>query len=189
MRRLTLSALAAIAALAGGAAGYAAALHVIPERATDALFEQFQSNGRTFNTLSRASVRNARNNLVVRDNADTLTRSAMLDLRDGPLVFEAEVPADAVYWSVSLFAHNTDTFFVASDRSAGAGPYKVLIRRKDQSSAERVDATAISPSDVGFLIIRYTMPDRNNAADVEAMRAQIMKASLRPAGPAGAPVG
>ncbi|MFO0001655.1 MAG: hypothetical protein ACK559_11020, partial [bacterium] len=62
------------------------------------------------------------------------------------MVYETTVPADAVYWSVSLFAHNTDTYFVASDRDLKPGPFRLLIRQASQSSKAPFDREAISPT-------------------------------------------
>ena len=108
--RLILLLFAATGLLAlGGVAGYAGALTLIPYAATEKLLDQFRASGRADNTLTRPNVRNARRNLVVRDNADTVTQAATIDLANGPVLYETNVPADAVYWSVSLFAHNTDT--------------------------------------------------------------------------------
>ncbi|MFN9927337.1 MAG: DUF1254 domain-containing protein [Phenylobacterium sp.] len=180
--RLILLLLAATGLLAlGGLAGYAAALAYIPYAATEALLDQFRANGRADNTLTRPNVRNARRNLVVRDNADTVTQAATIDLAAGPMVYETTVPADAVYWSVSLFAHNTDTYFVASDRDLKPGPFRLLIRQASQSSKAPFDREAISPTRFSYVIVRYTMPDRNDAASVEAIRTRQAASKLSPA--------
>jgi hypothetical protein len=180
--RLILLMFAATGLLAlGGVAGYAGALTVIPYAATDKLLDQFRANGRADNTLTRPNVRNARRNLVVRDNADTITQGATIDLNDGPLLYETNVPADAVYWSVSLFAHNTDTFFIASDRDLKPGPFRLLIRRPGQTSTAQADREAISPTRFSYMIVRYTMPDRNDAASVEAIKARQSASRLTPA--------
>jgi hypothetical protein len=180
--RLILMLFAATGLLAlGGVAGYAAALTYIPYAATDKLFDQFRAAGRADNTLTKPNVRNARRNLVVRDNADTVTQAATIDLAKGPMLFETNVPADAVYWSVSLFAHNTDTYFVASDRDLKPGPLRLLIRRPDQTTSATYDREAVSPSRFSYMIIRYTMPDRNDVAGVEAIKARQAASKLSPA--------
>jgi hypothetical protein len=181
MRLKSLLLAAAVAGLAG-LAGWALANQAIPVVATDTLFARFQKAGAKVNRLSPPPVRNARRNLVPMDNADTLTRSVIIDLKDGPLLFEADVPAGAEYWSVSLFAHNTDTFFVASDRTTGPGPYRLIIRARDQAQpGVPADATAVSPSRKAFLIIRAVMPDRNDAIGVEALRQTLLRERIGPA--------
>lgn len=180
--RLILLLFAATGLLAlGGVAGYAGALTLIPYAATEKLLDQFRASGRADNTLTRPNVRNARRNLVVRDNADTVTQAATIDLANGPVLYETNVPADAVYWSVSLFAHNTDTYFVASDRDLKPGPFRLLIRRPNQAASTPADREAVSPTRFSYMIIRYTMPDRNDAASVEAIKARQAASRLSPA--------
>lgn len=180
--RLKLIALAAVVALAAGAAGWTAALYMIPTLATDIMWRQFQKSGAQYNRLSPAIVRTAKTARVVADNPDTLTRSSIVNLENGPVLFEADVPAGGDYWSVSLFAHNTDTYFVANDRDAGPGPYRLLIKRADQATPAglKVDAVAVSPSTKSFLIIRAIMRDRNDKAGAEALRQAVMKERLTP---------
>lgn len=182
MRLKTLATLGVVAAVAG-AAGWFAALEVIPRYATDVMWAQFEKGGMKPNRLSPARIRTAKTAKVVADNADTLTRSAIIDLSDGPVVFTADVPADDRYWSVSLFAHNTDTYFVTNDRKTGPGPYRLLIRTKDQAAPQgvAVDDVAVSPSRKSFLIIRAIMRDRNDLAEAQALQAQVMKSEVAPA--------
>ena len=180
--RLKSIAIYGVLVVVGLAGGFASALYLIPFKATDLLFARFLQRGSVVNQMSQPIVRNAKTNSVPQDNADTLTRSAIIDLSKGPLVFQADVPANAVYWSISLFAHNTDTFFVANDQKVGPGPYSLLIKTRAQATpTTSVDDIAISPTRKAFLIIRYTMPDRNNPTIVAAMREQILKESIGPA--------
>jgi hypothetical protein len=183
--RLTLVFAGVLAALLiGFGTGWATGLAAIPYVATDRLWSRFISKGSQINILSPTIVRDARRNSVPRDNADTLTRSAIIDLAEGPQVFEAEVPTEAEYWSVSLFAHNTDTFFVANDTRTGRGPFRLLIRRPGQTVPEEgFDAVAVSPTRKSFLIIRAVMTDRNDAAAVARLDAQVKNATLEPLGP------
>jgi uncharacterized membrane protein len=57
---------------------------------------------------------------VVRPSPDLLYGVCAFDVREGPLRIRAEVPLDA-YWSLSMFAANTDNFFVVNDRQSGGG--------------------------------------------------------------------
>ena len=112
---------------------------------------------------SEAPLRTANTARVVADNADTLTRSSILDLGAGPLLFEADVPTTSEYWSVSLFA------------------FKLAIRTADQRVPDGVaDAVAVSPSRIGFLIIRATMSDRTDPEAVERLREEVLRSSLVP---------
>lgn len=180
--RLKLVVSLAVVALVSVGAGWAGALYAIPYVATDIMWRSFQKAGASYNRLSPATVRTARTAKVVADNPDTLTRSSIINLEDGPVLFEAEVPSGDNYWSVSLFAHNTDTYFVANDRKTGPGPYRLLIKAREQPtpSGLAVDDVAISPSRKSFLIIRAIMQDRNDKAGVEALRTTVLKARVTP---------
>lgn len=181
MRLKLIALLAGVAVVAGGA-GWMAGLHQTPIWATDKMWNTFLKGGARYNRLSPATVRTAKTAKVVADNPDTLTRSSIVNLADGPMLFEADVPGGDNYWSISLFAHNTDTYFVANDRGTGPGPYRLLIRTKDQAvpAGLAVDDVAVSPSVKSFLIIRAIMLDRNDKAGVEALRTQVMKERLTP---------
>ncbi|ODT86128.1 DUF1254 domain-containing protein [Phenylobacterium sp. SCN 70-31] len=180
--RLKTAAMLAGVAVAAATAGWFGALEIIPRHATDRMWSQFQKAGMKLNRLSPARIRTAKTAKVVADNADTLTRSAIIDLSDGPMLFTAEIPGDDRYWSVSLFAHNTDTFFVANDQTVGPGPYRLLIRERGQAGPAEAEAddVAVSPSRRAFLIIRAVMRDRNDPAEAQALQAQVMASQLEP---------
>lgn len=181
MRVKLIGGMIAVAVIASGL-GWFGALYAIPYVATDIMWRSFQKAGAKYNRLSPATVRTAKTAKVVADNPDTLTRSSIINLRDGPVLFEADVRTDDNYWSVSLFAHNTDTYFVANDRRTGPGPYRLLIKTRDQATPTglAVDDVAVSPSTKSFLIIRAIMRDRNDSPAVEALRSTVMKARITP---------
>lgn len=185
---------AGLLALAIGAAGFAAgwfvALDRIPYIATDRMFAGMRASGFETNVLRPPRLRGAKRNLVPMDNADTLTRAAILDLSAGPLLFTATPPGDAAeYWSVSVFAHNTDTVFVRNDTEIGAGgTFRLGIRLRDQAMPPgAADAEAVLPSETGFLIVRATMTDRTDAKGVERLKAALEDHTLNPVAEAPAP--
>lgn len=187
--RLRLAVLLPAVVITGLAGGWLSGNFATPYIVTDAMFAQFRENGAKENRLSKAPLRTAKTAKVVADNADTLTRSAMLNLGAGPLLFEADVPTTSEYWSVALFAHNTDTFYVGNDQTIKTGEpgrFRLAIRTADQRVPDGVaDAVAISPSRIGFLIIRATMGDRTDAQAVERLREEVMRSSLGPLSEAG----
>ncbi len=167
---------ARLALLAGSAvAGWVIMLDRIPVLATDMLFEAMTAAGARTNRLGPAVVRSARANKVPMANADILARSAMLDLSAGPLRFTGTPPGDkAAYWSVSVFAHNTDTLFVLNDRQVPPGrPVVVQLRLAHQPQPEAGVWDVVLPSPRGFLLVRPTMKDREDAAGVAALQAAL----------------
>jgi len=181
MRLKLMGGLAAVALVSAGV-GWAGALYAIQYMATDIMWRSFDKTGAKDNRVLPATVRTAKTAKVVADNPDTLTRSSIINLKDGPVLFEAEVPAGDNYWYVSLFAHNTDTYFFANDRRTRAGPYRLLIKAKGQPTPAglAVDDVAVSPSTMRFFIIRAIMRDRNDKPGVEALRTTILKARVTP---------
>jgi uncharacterized membrane protein len=174
-----------LAAGLGLVAGWYGALWQIPYRMTDMLFARMEQAGARPNVLGKPVMRHAKGNIVPMANADTLVRSAMLDLSDGPLRFTATPPRGLVdYWSVSVFAHNTDTLFVLNDTQVPEGErVTIQLRLADQPAPDPGVRDVVLPSARGFLLVRPTMPDRENPAAVAALAAALAEHRLEPVGP------
>jgi uncharacterized membrane protein len=159
------------AGLIGMAAGWLVAIERIPYLMTNAVFERMEAAGARSNVLGEAVMRYAKGNIVPMANADILARSAMLDLSDGPLQFTATPPLGLIdYWSVSVFAHNTDTLFVINDTQVPEGEeITVRLRLAVQPAPGPGVHDVVLPSPRGFLLVRPTMPDRENPAAVAAL--------------------
>ncbi|RIL01383.1 MAG: DUF1254 domain-containing protein [Proteobacteria bacterium] len=96
---------------------------------------------------------------IVRPSPDLLYASCVFDLRDGPVRLAADVP-DA-YWSLSLYAADTDDFFIVNDRSADAPRVElVLVRAGDAAAAPAGARVVESPSSRGVALVR-TLVDRD----------------------------
>lgn len=180
----TTAILIGLGALAAIAAGFAT-LNIIPYYATERTVGAIAARtGLQPNVLRHSGLRFAESDVVPRDNPDTLTSFAYYDLADGPLRFTGSIPQERVYWSVSLFAQNTDNYFVLNDRNAASLQPKVVIAARGSGYSPAADELlALSPSRKGVLIVRLTAPDRNDEAMVQALNAVLAKASLTPAAP------
>lgn len=174
-----------IAALAIAAATHAAILFSAPFVATDLVIGRIdKARGLTPNQIAVAPPAAPPRDAVPMGNPDTLVASSWLDLGDGPLVFEAPLPEHAEYWSVSIFAHDSDTDFVLSDRDLqGASHARVEIygpgHNAPATSADRKDVAHVSTRRA-FLLVRAIMRDRNDEASVAALNAEMSQASLEP---------
>ena len=118
--------------------------------------------------MSRLSALNGYNTWTVSDRVTPLSRAIVrpspdfaysacaYDLSDGPLTITA-APWRS-YWSLSLYAANSDNYFVVDDREARNGAAITLIRR---GRAPPDGATQIveSPSARGVALIRRLAPD------------------------------
>lgn len=169
--------------LAGATAGAATTLAYLPHYGTERMFTEM--NKRTpliANELRHSSLRYAPKDFVPRDNPDTVSSLAKYDLTEGPVRFVGAVPENRVYWSVSLFAHNTDNFFVLNDRDLKTLRPAIVIVRKGQDYAPQPgELVAVSPSVTGVLIVRLIVPDRNDGAIVAANAAFLKQATMGPA--------
>jgi len=164
-----------IAALTHGAA-----IQLAPHAMTEYLLEGYRANGLKPNQLRVSGLKKAATMRIPMANADTVTIFAEIDTDQGPLRLEGPPPGDAVYWSISLFAHNTDVFFVGSDRFYGDRPPGVTIVGPRQTADPAEGVWARSPSRTAVLIFRATMPDRNDQASVAAIEAALRQWTLVP---------
>ncbi|MFN0183311.1 MAG: DUF1254 domain-containing protein [Aquabacterium sp.] len=63
---------------------------------------------------------------IVMPSPDLLYALCAYDLTAGPLTVTADPPVPG-YWSVALYADNTDNFFVVHDRQAGRRPLRLML--------------------------------------------------------------
>jgi uncharacterized membrane protein len=100
------------------------------------------------------------------------------DVTSGPVRISAN-PGLSSYWSIALYAANSDNFFVVNDRAAAGKPVDVWLV-SDQSG--QADSTippgarvVVSPSHRGFLLMRVLTGDyESEKAVVEPARRTLM---------------
>lgn len=93
---------------------------------------------------------------IVRPSPDFAYSACVFDLSDGPVVISA-TPWDA-YWSLSLYAANSDNFFVIDDREAHYGAEITLVRA-GRPHPEGAAQVVESPSQRGIALIRRLAPN------------------------------
>ena len=97
---------------------------------------------------------------IVMPSPDLLYATCAFDLRERPLRIRAD-PKTPSYWSIALYAANSDNFFVLNDQAAGAAPVDLVLTRAGQAAfalpagARRVSA----PSTRGLLLMRVLVRD------------------------------
>jgi uncharacterized membrane protein len=92
---------------------------------------------------------------IVRPSPDFAYSACAFDLSNGPLVITA-APWDA-YWSLSLYAANSDNFYVIDDREARFGA-EITVVRAGQAHPEGASMVVESPSGRGIALIRRLAP-------------------------------
>jgi uncharacterized membrane protein len=93
---------------------------------------------------------------IVRPSPDFQYSACAYDLDQGPIVISA-APWDA-YWSLSLYADNSDNFFVIDDREARYGAEITLVRA-GRPHPEDASMVVESPTGRGIALIRRLAPD------------------------------
>jgi uncharacterized membrane protein len=92
---------------------------------------------------------------IVRPSPDFAYSACAYDLSQGPLTLRV-TPWHA-YWSVSLYAANSDNYFVIDDREARRGVDLTLVRRGGRAP-EGAARVVQSPSTRGIALIRRLAP-------------------------------
>jgi uncharacterized membrane protein len=106
------------------------------------------------NTLIKSGKPIARPNEIVGTNPDNIGSACHYKLDGGPILYTAQAPADT-YWSVSLYAANTDNFFVINDRQIKSNPFSLLIVKEGMKYDNPTNAQVVtSPSNEGILLVR-----------------------------------
>jgi uncharacterized membrane protein len=111
---------------------------------------------------------------VVLPSPDLLYATCTFDLSKGPWRVRAD-PKAPHYWSIALYAANSDNFFVVNDRQAAGAPVDLIVVGPGgldtvaQSSAQQTRVRA--PSDRGLLLMRLLVGDyASEVAVLEAAR-------------------
>jgi uncharacterized membrane protein len=118
---------------------------------------------------------------IVRPSPDFAYSACSFDLSDGPVVITA-TPWNA-YWSLSLYAANSDNFFVIDDREARYGAEITLVRA-GRAHPEGASMVVESPSQRGIALIRRLAPDLANYNAAEQIARQDVCASVASLQPA-----
>jgi uncharacterized membrane protein len=103
---------------------------------------------------------------IVRPSPDFAYSACAYDLANGPL--RLRVNPWHAYWSLSLYAGNSDNYFVIDDREARGGAEIVLVQR-GRDAPEDASRVVQSPSRRGVALIRRLAPtpdEYNRAREV-----------------------
>lgn len=151
-------------------------VHLLAVWAAPRAIMQVLLNGRVAQTMNMhnqaaypppvdASSRN-----VVMPSPDLLYSVCAFDVRQGPVRITAH-PQLQSYWSIALYAANSDNFFVVNDRQAANQPINLwLVSEGANPGGLQPPAGAkvvVSPSSTGFLLMRVLTGDY--AAEKDAL--------------------
>jgi uncharacterized membrane protein len=122
---------------------------------------------------------------VVLPSPDLLYATCSVDLREQPMRIRAD-PRTAGYWSIALYASNTDNYFVVNDRQAAGGGVDLVVVGPKSGGATRAGlppgVTVVhAPSSRGMLLMRVLVGDyAAEREEVEAARRTLRCEPLPP---------
>ena len=139
-------------------------IHLVTVWAAPRLIMQVVMNGphaKTLNMHNQAAFSEpitAASRAVVMPSPDMLYSMCVFDLSKGPVQITAN-PQLKSYWSIALYAANSDNFFVINDRQAGDAPVDLTIVPSGPVSyvapiGGKGSKLITSPSTQGFLLMR-----------------------------------
>lgn len=152
------------------------ALSYAPQIMMLGFMRAMSSDGRT-NTITHYERATAAFRKFPAPSPDLLYSACVYDVSEQPLKVTTAAPTDT-YWSVALYAANSDNFFVMNDRVAREKPTTIVIVGA-QSSAITLDGASVvkSPSATGVVIFRTLINDDARESELDQER---RKANCQP---------
>lgn len=187
MRRRRILVVAALVFCVTAALSYWRGVESIPKTRSDDLIQYITlrtsqtDNPMQLNRLRHSGLRYAGpGDLVVKDNPDTITSFAPLDLSAESLVFTAPIPKDVIYWSVALFDDATNNYatFEAEDFSSDTAMLEICFDICGATSTDP-EIQIESPTRTGVLIVRLVVMDRHDRDTVELVETMLRAANLQ----------
>lgn len=150
------------------------AAHVVAIRAAPRVIMAFATQGAAqrggWNRAYNPPLATAAARTIVRPSPDLAYTACAFDVAEKPLLIHAPL-GDIGYASVSMFASNTDNFFVLNDRQAGATPIDLVLVGPRTPPFEADGRRVVqSPSDRGLVLFRRVVSDAAQGAAVERLR-------------------
>lgn len=112
--------------------------------------------GERINVWSHAPRTSIKSRNIVRPSPDLAYSSCVYDLSAGPVRITA--PRWDDYASLSIFAANTDNFYVMNDRQMPAAGADIVLIRKGEAPPATMSVIVESPSAKGIALLRYLAP-------------------------------
>jgi len=131
-------------------------IHFVPRALMFVAIDRLSGAGARYNAWTFADRVTPLSRTIVRPSPDFAYSACAYDLSRGPVTITA-TPWSA-YWSLSLYAANSDNFFVVDDREARQGGNITLIRR-GRTPPDDARQVVESPTTRGIALIRRLAPD------------------------------
>jgi|SoiMethySBSTD1v2_1073268.scaffolds.fasta_scaffold313759_2 uncharacterized membrane protein len=151
--------------LAVAAALHFAAIWYIPRLVVRLVARNARKAGTAINTFGYGGVRSApvSRTLIPAINPDLAIAFGVYDVSQGPVRVRCHTPPSDTYWSVSLYASNTDNILLINDKAAKAPSFDlVIVGRKSKYRQQGNEEVVISPTRRGVAIVRILVEDRED---------------------------
>lgn len=123
------------------------------------------------NSISHGERATEESRAIVKPSPDLLYSTCSFDISRRPLKIVTGAPADT-YWSVALYADNTDNFFVLNDTKAQGQAATIILLGPGQSAPVDTAGTITvnSPSTRGLVLFRTLITDDAREAEIDEAR-------------------
>ncbi len=137
----------------------------VPVKVMDTIENRIASQAGGWNRCLHNQAYGPQADTVRRANPDSLVSVMAYDLSDGPIRVSGETWPR--YWSISLYQHNTDNFFVRNDRGLANSRFDFILALDHHDTSDLSGERIVSPTTKGIMLIRRFAADE---ADMPGIR-------------------
>jgi uncharacterized membrane protein len=141
----------------------------IPYFITKAVLRGFarKAEGSPWNRFRIGSVAKSGEDNVVMTSPDMVYMFGAFDVTREPVLIHCSLPDHQTYWCISLYAMNTDNFFVRNDRTAGERQFDlVLVGPNGRYQKSGTETVVKAPTPKGVILVRAVVKDRADTEEV-----------------------
>lgn len=123
------------------------------------------------NTITHGDRPTAASRAVVKPSPDLFYSYCAYDVSRVPLKITTAAPTDT-YWSVALYASNTDNFFVLNDGQAKGQPATIVLVGQGQVVPPQPEGTVVvsAPTAKGIVLLRTLINDDAREPELDRQR-------------------
>lgn len=150
--------------IVAGIGAYFMVLREIPRRIMARVMAGLSGRG-GINAFAHGKRPTAKARMVVRPAPDLIYSTVAYDLKNGPVRLLGPLPPG--YWSLSLYAANSDNFFVLNDRELPARNFDVTLTHGGGGAGAASGRVVHCPGPRGIALIRMFVPNDGAISAIE----------------------
>jgi uncharacterized membrane protein len=138
-------------------------------------------SGDPWNKLHYVGLANAGEDTIPMTSPDMVMMFGTYDVSRQPVRIQSTVPDWDTYWSISLYAWNTDNFCVLNDRAAKTRELDLVIVRPNQKHTSKSNqAVVVAPTARGMIVIRAVVKNREDPAEIARAEQLLTQTKIAP---------